>query len=151
MHATFIRIRPRTPADDAEWRRMRELLWPNDAPGGQEARMAEALARPGSLVLVAERTDGQRLAGFAEVALRPFAVGCTTSPIAYLEGWYVDPDVQRQGIGAALVGAAEEWARAQGVREFVSDASIENLHSHRAHRFLGFTEQARFVRYRKAL
>jgi hypothetical protein len=42
--------------------------------------------------------------------------------VAYLEGWYVDRDVRRHGIGAALVHAAEAWARERGYRELASDA-----------------------------
>jgi aminoglycoside 6'-N-acetyltransferase I len=107
-------------------------------------------ARPDAIVLVAVRVGGG-LAGFAEVGSRPFADGCDTSPVAYLEGWYVDADVRRQGVGAALVRAAEEWARRQGYRELASDALLENLASQRAHEALGFGEVERAVRYRKAL
>jgi aminoglycoside 6'-N-acetyltransferase I len=71
--------------------------------------------------------------------------------VAYLEGWYVDPDVRRQGVGAALVRAAEAWAREHGYREFASDALLENVESQRAHVALGFAEVERVVLYRKVL
>ena len=92
-----------------------------------------------------------RLAGFVEVGTRSVAESCETSPVAFLEGWYVDADVRRQGVGAALVRAAEEWARAKGFREFASDAQITNTTSHLAHAALGFTEVERLVAYRKVL
>ena len=31
----------------------------------------------------------------------------TSTPVGYLEGWYVVPDHRRKGIGAALIDAAE--------------------------------------------
>lgn len=145
-----MRIRPYEPRDDSEWLRMRLALWP-DSAAGHRVEMAEWFARPDAAVLVAEREDGPGLVGFAEVGARLCADGCETSPVAYLEGWYVDADVRRQGIGAALVRAAEAWARERGYREFASDALLENLDSQRAHEALGFHEVERAVRYRKAL
>ena len=60
-------------------------------------------------------------------------------------------DLRRRGVGRALVRAAEEWARGQGLREVASDALLDNVASHRAHEGLGFTEVERAVRYRKSL
>ena len=129
---------------------MRCALWPGD-PVLHGEEMTHLAAHPDTLVLVAERPDGSGLGGFAEVGTRPYADGCDTTPVAYLEGWYVDADVRRQGIGAALVGAAEDWARERGYREFASDALLENVESQRAHEAVGFAEVERAVRYRKAL
>jgi len=44
--------------------------------------------------------------GFVEVSLRPYAEGCDTRPVGYLEGGYVAPEWRGQGIGRALVEAA---------------------------------------------
>src|SRR5262249_3365824 len=112
--------------------------------------MSAWLARPDTAVLVAERAEGG-LCGFAEAGTRPYADGCQTSPVAYLEGWYVDPDMRRQGIGSALVRAAEDWARGRGYRELASDALLDNLTSQQAHLALEFAEVERAVKYRKAL
>ena len=130
---------------------MRRALWPELAAGVEADDAAEWLARSDATVLVAERPGGTRLAGFAEVGTRPYADGCETSPVAYLEGWYVDADVRRTGVGAALIRAAEAWARAQGHAELASDALLENTVSQQAHEALGFAEVERAVRYRKAL
>src|SRR3712207_6020021 len=102
-------IRLYTDADLPEWLRMRRTLWPELATESEAEDAAAGLARPDAAVLVAERPDGRGLAGFAEVATRPYADGCETGPVAYLEGWYVDADVRRTGVGAALVRAAEAW------------------------------------------
>jgi aminoglycoside 6'-N-acetyltransferase I len=130
---------------------MRRALWPHDTEAAHRIDMAAWLARADAAVLVAERADRRGLAGFTEVATRPYADGCETSPVAYLEGWYVDRDVRRHGIGAALVHAAEAWARERGYRELASDALLEAIDSQRAHQSLGFIEIERAVRYRKRL
>lgn len=151
MSAAPTIIRARIPSDDPEWCRMRCALWPDDTRAGHERGMVEWLARPDAVVLVAVRGDGNGLAGFAEVATRPYADGCDTSPVAFLEGWYVDPDLRRSGVGRALVDAAEDWARERGLREFASDALLDNVTSHKAHEAVGFQEVERAVRYRKPL
>lgn len=139
------------PADHAEWLRMRRALWPEITPDAETADAAGWLARADSVVIVAVRPGGAGLAGFAELAERPYADGCDTSPVAFLEGWYVDPDARRLGVGAALVRTGEEWARTRGYHELASDALLENTVSHRAHTALGFAEVERAVRYRKSL
>lgn len=144
-------IRRYTPADHPEWLRMRRALWPEIPPNEEAADAASWLARPDATLLVAARSDRAGLAGFVEVAERPYADGCATSPVCYLEGWYVDPDVRRTGVGAALVRAAEQWGRECGHTEFASDALLDNLESQRAHEGLGFVEVERAVRYRKPL
>ncbi len=139
-------IRPYHPGDHAEWARMRTAFWPDQTAED----MAAWLARPDAVVLVAERPGGG-LCGFAEVGTRPFADGCQTSPVAYLEGWWVDPDARRNHVGTALVEAAFAWAHAQGHREIASDANLDNTVSQLGHRKLGFSEEHRSVHYRRAL
>jgi len=143
-------IREYRPADLPEWLRMRRALWPEIAEGDEESDAAAWLAWPNAVVLVAVRPGGG-LAGFAELATRPYAEGCDTTPVAYLEGWYVDPDVRRRGVGAALIRAGEHWARARGYSELASDALLDNTVSHQAHEALGFSEVERSVHYRKDL
>jgi aminoglycoside 6'-N-acetyltransferase I len=147
----MIRVRPRGAADDPEWLRMRLALWPAHAEADHRRDMQDWLGRDDTVVLVAERDGAAGLAGFAEVGTRPYADGCETSPVAFLEGWYVDADARGRGVGASLIAAAETWARARGLREFASDALLENTVSHRAHERVGFVEVERAVRYRKPL
>ena len=132
---------------------MRRELWP-ELPADEALQRADCeawLARKNSIVLVSQRSDSSRLCGFIEVGEREFADGCDSSPVAYLEGWFVDEDVRGRGIGSQLITAAEEWAMANGYREFASDALLENLSSQRAHRAVGFVEVERAVRYAKQL
>ena len=95
--------------------------------------------------------DAGTLVGMLELSLRPYADGCDSSPVPYVEGWYVAPKSRRQGVGAALVKAAEDWVIVQGYSEMASDALLENTISERAHKALGFAEVERAIRFRKDL
>ena len=143
-------IRPVGDADWSEWRRMVASLFPGHAPDAYEDGMRRVRARHDAAVFVADRGDG-RLAGYVEVGLRAYADGCDTSPVGYLEEWWVDADVRHRGVGGRLVAAAERWARAQGCREMASDALLDNAVSQRAHARLGYAEVDRVVQFRKAL
>ena len=110
-------------------------------------------AQPGFPVawLVAEDASGAMIA-FLEVGLRSHADGCDTRrAVGYVEGWFVREEHRRKGIGAALMRAAEDWARAHGCREMASDALIDNATSQTAHTALGFDVVDRCIRFRKTL
>lgn len=147
-----ITVRSVRPTDGEVWLRMRCALWPEHA--GEHAREIEKyfegkLSAPIE-VLLALDADG-RAVGFVELNIRNYAEDCWTDRVGYLEGWYVEPDSRRRGVGRALVEAAEHWARAQECAEFASDALIDNEVSLEAHRALGFTETAQIRCFRKDL
>lgn len=149
-------IRAALPADKSEWLRMRLALWPDADPHQEEEQIAYYLGGESptlptlQMVFVAPRPD-QGLCGFAELSIRPYADGCETQNVGYLEAWYVDRDMRRQGIGQALVQAAEEWALAQGCQEMGSDSDIYNVISREAHLNLGYEEVGRVVQFCKKL
>ena len=68
-----------------------------------------------------------------------------------IEGWYVDEDVRRQGVGGQLVKAAEQWALAQGCQEMASDCDIDNDVSFKSHLAIGYAEVERLIHFRKSL
>jgi aminoglycoside 6'-N-acetyltransferase I len=144
-------IRPINEQDRAEWVRMRDLLWPG-AKADHEAETQQFFTEPDERLatFVLARQDG-RLGGFIEIGQRNYAEGCASSPVVYLEGWYIDADLRQQGWGGALVRAAEQWARDQGLTEMASDAEIDNEVSISAHKALGYKEVVRVVCFRKGL
>ena len=139
-------------ADWSEWLRMSQALFPNASAEDLALGMREfrQRSRRDAEVFVVDRGDGT-LAGFLEVGTRPYADGCDTSPVAYLEAWYVDPEMRRQRWGQALVAAAEQWARAHGYREMASDTQLDNVVSQAAHRRAGYEEVDRVMQFRKDL
>lgn len=143
-------IRRAEPGDWDEWLRMRCALWDDASAEEHEAEMRDILADPDSPVFVAARPNG-RLGGFLEGGVRKYADGCDSSPVGYIEGWYMDADLRRQGLGGALVQAMEAWARERGLTEMASDTWIENETSIAAHKRLGYEEAERLVHFVKSL
>lgn len=77
--------------------------------------------------------------------------GANDLPVAYLEGVYVKPNHQRQGIARKLIRVAEGWAKQKGVKQIASDAAVTNLTSIHFHKQIGFEEAARIVCFIKNL
>ena len=147
----MVTVRLLEPSEWDEWARLRAALWPDFPVELLEQEMAEILQDPEREVVFVSAGPHGCLQGFLEVSLRPYAPGCKSSPVGYLEGWYVAPNVRRQGVGRALVAAAEKWARSKGCREIASDADIENQLSQVAHGRLGYEEVERVVNFSNAL
>jgi aminoglycoside 6'-N-acetyltransferase I len=154
------KVRPVEPRDAVQWIGLRAALWPEEDREAHRAEVSRFLAdlAPGLgampeavLVAIEPGSVTPALLGFAEVSRRLYAEGCETSPVGFLEGWYVVPEHRRQGVGRALVAAAEAWARSLGCREFASDALAENTLSTTAHRALGFEEVEVIRCFRKSL
>jgi aminoglycoside 6'-N-acetyltransferase I len=143
-------IRNPQDGDRAEWQRMRKALWKDCADADQEREIDEILRDQTDSVFLVENPEGG-LCGFLEASIRPWADGCDTRPVGYIEGWFVDPPLRRRGVGRALVAAAEAWARGQGCRQMASDAELWNTVSHQAHGALGYKETERVVRFKKDL
>jgi aminoglycoside 6'-N-acetyltransferase I len=129
---------------------MSVALFPDYTPDDLAKGMREFRARSDAEVFVVERGDGS-LAGFVEAGSRPYADGCDSSPVGYIEAWYVDGDVRHHGYGRALLEAAEEWAQGRGYTEMASDALLHNEASHAAHRASGYEEVERLVVFRKPI
>jgi aminoglycoside 6'-N-acetyltransferase I len=149
-------IRLIAPEDRDEWLRMLTALRPTDTDLRQHAEAFFAGSSVIKAVFVKDRTDepgkeSGRLGGFLELSERQYAPGCQTSPVAFIEGWYVDGDLRNQGVGRALVAAAERWAKRKGHTEIGSDLVLGNDISLNAHLALGYHEVERLVALAKRL
>jgi aminoglycoside 6'-N-acetyltransferase I len=143
-------IRQIIPQDHQEWLRMRRRLWPELSLDVHLTEMEALASDATSKVFVAARPGGS-LGGFLEAAQRNYAEGCDSSPVGYIEGWYVDSDLRRQGLGGQLVRAAEAWARALGLVEMASDCLLDNEVSLVAHISSGYQEVERLIHFKKRL
>ena len=137
--------------DLGEWYRLRRLLWDETAEDEHKEEMMNIIEHSDTQFVVVADNGGGRLLGFLEASIRPFVEDCSTDHVGYLEGWLVDPEFRRCGIGRGLVDHAEKWARSHGCTEMASDAEVDNETSIAAHHQLGYDETSRLVHFRKDL
>lgn len=140
-------------ADRDAWLSLRSQLWPEGSEAdhaGEISDYFEGRVQAPLAVMLAFDTSGEPV-GLSELSIRWCAEGCRTDRVAYLEGWYVRPEVRRQGVGKALVAAAEEWARSQGCSELASDTEVANAQSTSAHLAVGFEDVGLIRCFRRAL
>jgi len=129
-----VTIRHAVEGDRADWVRRRDALWPGSLSDHEaESRQHFERAEVVPIVFVAEAD--RRVIGFLELDYRKYAPGCTSSPVPFIEGWYVDPAYQGQGTGRALVHAA----------------GLDNANGIAAHLALGYEEVERAVYFRRSL
>jgi len=151
---TEVVIREYNPSMRGAWLAMRAALF-DDEPIDlleEEVRQIEKIGllknQPFRCVL-AEMDD--RLVGFAEATIRSSAEDCMTSPVVYLEGWFVESFARRLGVGQALVEAVARWGRGHGCCEMASDAELDNELSAIAHRAIGFEDAGVIRCFRRSI
>lgn len=129
---------------------MRRALWPRHSARDLAKEERWYRTSPRVVVFVAERPDG-RLGGFVEATAFRRSGGWEPQPDGYVEGWWVDPDLRRHGVGRRLIGAVEAWCRARGLAWIGSDTHPTNRVSRSAHRALRYDEVEELVIFRKRL
>jgi aminoglycoside 6'-N-acetyltransferase I len=144
------RIRPGTYEDMESWLLLRRALWSDCPDVEHRLEMKQVLSSPGGVFVAENKDDG--LIGFVEFSVRrDYVEGSTSSPVPYLEGWYVDEKYRTIGIGRELVEAVEEWSRQRGYKELGSDTRIDNTIGIKTHLATGFREVERGVHFIKSL
>lgn len=96
-------VRRAQAGDEEEWLRMLQALFPDEPVQELKAGMDNLKQHPERnavfVVVHDQRANPYLLGGFLEVSLREEAEGCQTSPVGYLEAWYVEPDIRQHGAG----------------------------------------------------
>lgn len=88
------------PAPD--WLRMRLSLWPDTPAHEHLAEMHLSLSQPKRFVQFMARSPSGTALGFAEASLRTdYVNGAKSSPVAFLEGLYVEPEARIRGARAS--------------------------------------------------
>jgi aminoglycoside 6'-N-acetyltransferase I len=146
-----MRIRHPEAKDAGYWLHLRRHLWPlADNQSDIDAFFSKE-SHPHSTIFVAESDDGT-VCGFLEVSIRhEYVEGASSSPIGYLEGWFVLPNWRGLGIGKQLVRQAELWVVASGCYELASDSLADNNDSIAAHVSCGFAPVSTIVHLVKKL
>ena len=135
--------------DREEWFRMRKGIWPEAPDEYLRSDMGDILGGEGDAVFMAFVDNAP--VGMIEASLREYGESCETSPVGYIESWFVYPQFRGKGVAGALAGAAENWARSKGCTEMASDTWLGNEMSIRAHLKLGYFEVEQLVHFVKRL
>ena len=135
-----------------DWARLRQALWPEETAEEHRRYAASMIDRPTDAMVYLAREDDGNVAAFAEATLRrDYVNGCSTSPVGFLEGLYVEAPYRGRGLARLLCKALEDWATGLGCTEFASDVLLHNQAGQRVHEALGFEETDRVVFYAKRL
>jgi len=148
MNAKLKRVDGHTP-DFIAYCALRIKLWPMDDATNHREAAAIATDHDRWAVFIA-RLDGLAI-GFVEAHLRDYAEGASSSPVGFIEGWYVAPEARRHGIGRALMLEGERWARDRGCVEMASDTQADNIGAIEAHQRIGYQIAERLVSFLKRL
>jgi len=100
---------------------------------------------PTTLLLVAELNGTRR--GYIFVTSRVDFF--TAAPHGHIEVLAVEADAAGQGIGKALVNAAEDWARGRGYGSMTLNVFARNMAARAVYDRLGYEQE--MVRYRKGI
>jgi GNAT superfamily N-acetyltransferase len=142
-----VSIRPMRSGDvDAAASLTSQLGYPVDA-AELGLRLADVRRRTDHEVLVAT-DDADRAIGWIHV----LRVGTLeASELAQVAGLVVDEGHREEGIGAALLAAAETWAREHGARSIVVRSRVTRERAHAFYLRHGYREQKRSVVFEKPL
>lgn len=132
-----------------EWLALRHKLWPKDTYEELEKDVYKILKKRNEKTFLA--LDDKKVIGFIECSIKTWAHGCKSKRIGYAEGWYVEPEYRRQGVGKLLYKTFFEWAQNKGCAEFASDCYLDNDVSYKAHIAMGFKEQSRLINFVKKI
>ena len=125
-------------------------LWPGCYFEEEKENCRDVLRSENQTIFFARK--GDHALGFIQLSLRTdYVEGTSTTPVAYIEGLYVEPGFRKQGIAEKLVKKAEAWGLSRNCTEMASDAEITNSESIAFHRALGFSEANRVVCFVKPL
>lgn len=149
-------IRPATPQDCEAILALVPRLAATGTPPGRDSGqiaatdlqvIAEVLGdrQPGTDLLVAER--GGSLLGF--IHLKTVTDYYTRQQIGHVSDVVVAADAEGQGVGRALMTAAEEWARTRGYPMMELNVLVDNAGARALYERLGYSPE--WLKYVKPL
>nr|WP_319942096.1 GNAT family N-acetyltransferase [Pseudomonas quasicaspiana] len=103
-----------TLLDHNGWLPLRAALWP-DAVADSDQDNQTILSAPERYLVLLFTDENGEAQGFVEASIRTdYVNGTHSSPVAFLEGLYVQPADRGQGIARQLVAGVQKWAEEMG-------------------------------------
>ena len=143
-------IREGKKEDSLVLAQMARKVWDNDSIEDLRKEFEEFAEDPNMHSFIKYEDD--KAIGFANISIRhDYVEGCESTPVAYLEGIFVDEKYRNRGYGRQLVKSCEQWARSNNIKEFASDCELTNANSLAFHLAIGFVEANRIICFKKEL
>ena len=142
-------IRKAEESDFDEWVKARCDLWPTTDREGHLSEIQTLIHDKKFSCYLALYEN--KIIGFLETYIRPFANGCDEQPVLFVEGIWVHKAWRRKRVAEGLIYHLEEWAKDNGHKEIGSDSALNNTSAHLAHKAWGFQETTRVVYFKKDL
>lgn len=139
-------IRRALVADAADIARLATDLGYRTTTDQAAERLASLIPREAYFVAVAEVSS--RIVGWVAAERRLLLESGERIEIV---GLIVDATMRRTGVGAALVRAAEEWARAQGMPSVSVRSNVARVEAHPFYERLGYVRAKTQHAYTKSL
>ena len=92
--------------------------------------------------------ENEDIVGLVELSSRNIVDNCLSSPVAYLEGLYIDEDYRNQGLGEKTLELILDWCHKNGFQELATDTEIDNDRAQKFYKNFGFKETDRVVEFR---
>lgn len=140
-----------TEKEKSVWKQFRETLYQDVTDSFHETEMDLILkSEIQTTFLIFESQTGSPI-GMLELSLRNLVDGCLTSPVAYIEGIYLDQSCRGKGYGEKMVEFSKSWAIQNGCSELACDAELEDIDAQKFHKKMGFEETYKVVQYKMVL
>ena len=130
------------------WHRFRAELYHGLDPVFSEQEIKRTVEDPALttfLVFINKEPDPM---GMIEMSLRNIVDGCSSSPVAYIEGLYLIEKYQGQGFGKEMLAFIKNWAKEKGCTELAVDTELENERAQKFYLREGFEETYRIVQFK---
>lgn len=142
-----MKLAPIEKKDFALWQKMRREIYPILNPEYDRREMEQIADSDIWFCYFIEDKAGETI-GLVELSSRNIVDGCLSSPVAYLEGLYLQAEYRGRGLGRQAMRLVLDWCRERGFSELATDAELENVGAQSFYRSLGFEETDRVVEYR---
>lgn len=123
-------------------------LWPNNCFDDLKLEFLDIINDINNVILIC--IENNKTIAFAQMQLRhDYVEGTETSPVAYLEGIFVEEEYRGKGIGRSLINSLEDYLINHNIKEFASDCELNNIDSYNFHLKMGFIEANRIICFTK--
>lgn len=126
------------------------IMWHGSSLEDLESGFKKDIDNKDTIVFIVE--EKEKIVGFAQCGLRyDYVEGTNSSPVAYLEGIFIEEDYRKKGYAKELVNHCEKWSKDKGCLELASDCELANEGSLKFHMSIDFIETNRIICFKKDL